>query len=135
MRRERAGLIALGAVLLGLGGCDGRDDSLTGVWTGALRDSIGGLGGGDLTFTEASGLMTQGTWHFFFTNFGSATQFHTGGTLTGTVDGNAIAAMLTPETGCSLSLQATRSGFHMTGTYTAQSCAVPETGSFDLEKQ
>jgi hypothetical protein len=135
MRRKRASLVALGVAFLAFGACDGRDDSLTGNWTGAFRDSIGGLGGGNLTFTEQSGPMAQGSWQFFFQNFGSAKQFHNGGTLAGTVDGNAITVMLTPLTGCSLSLQATRSGLNMSGTYAAVNCAVPETGTFDLEKE
>ncbi len=125
----------MGVVLLGLAGCDGRDDSLAGTWTGAIRDSIGGLGGGNLTFTGQSGPEARGSWAFFFQNFGSAKQFHTAGSLAGTVDGNSITVMLSPLTGCSLALQATRTGFQMAGTYTAVNCAVPETGSFDFEKQ
>jgi hypothetical protein len=135
MRRKRASVISLGVVFLAFGACDGRDDSLTGNWTGAFRDSIGGLGGGNLTFNEQSGPTVQGSWQFFFMTFGSAKQFHNGGSLTGTVDGNSITVMLSPLTGCSLALQATRSGLHMSGTYAAVSCAVSETGSFDLEKE
>lgn len=135
MRRKRAVPILFGAVLLGLGGCDGRDDSLAGNWTGAFRDSIGALGGGNLSFTQQSGPELRGSFQMFFANFGSAKQFHNVGSLTGTVDGNSITAMLSPLSGCRLFLQATRTGVHMAGTYSAVDCALEETGSFDLEKE
>ena len=135
MLARRAGLIVLGAALLGLGGCDHRDDSLTGVWTGAFRDNLGGLGGGNLTFTQQSGAVVQGSWSAFFKTFGALAKFNNSGALTGTLDGDTIAGMLSSQGPCSFSFQATRSGLQMSGTYAAVNCAFVETGSFDLEKQ
>ena len=135
MLAVRAGLIVLGATLLGLSGCGSQDDSLTGVWTGAFRDSRGGLGGGSLTFTQQSGALLQGSWKVFFQVFGATAKFNNNGLLTGMVDGSSIAATMTSQGPCSFALQATRSGRQMAGTYADVNCAVPEAGSFDLEKQ
>jgi hypothetical protein len=134
MLRSRAGLMILGVTLLGLGGCGGGEASLTGVWEGAFKDSLGGLGGGSFTFTQQSGASLQGSWQVFFQTPYAIAKFNSHGLLTGTVDGSAVTAMLTSEGPCSFAIQATVTGRHMSGTYTDVNCAVPETGSFDLEK-
>ena len=128
-------MIVLGATLLGLSGCDHRNDSLTGVWSGAFRDSLGALGGGSFTFTQQSGALVQGSWKVFFQTFGALAKFNNSGTLTGMLEGNSITGTLSSQGACPFSLQATRSGTQMSGTYAAVDCAVAETGSFDLEKE
>jgi hypothetical protein len=123
--------------LLGLGGCGGSVSSvgsLTGVWEGAFKDSLGGLGGGSFTFTQQSGVSLQGSWQVFFQTPYAIAKFNSHGFLSGTVDGSAVAAMLTSEGPCSFAVQATVSGRHMSGTYTDVNCAVHETGTFDLDK-
>jgi hypothetical protein len=131
----RAFFIVLAVALLLQGGCGGRDDSLQGFWTGAFRDSRGGLGGGSLTFTGQSGTSLLGSWKVFFQTFGALAQFNSEGSFTGTVDGGSISLVLTPSKGsCSFHLEATRSGHKLAGTYSAIDCATPQTGSFDLEK-
>jgi hypothetical protein len=131
MLARRACLLVLVAWLMGFAGC-GEDDSLTGVWTGAFRDSLGDLGGGSFTFTQQSGVLLQGSWQVIYRAFGKAA-YDNSGTLSGSIDGNSIAAVMTSK-GCSFALQAARSGNDMTGTYATIDCATPETGTIDLTK-
>ena len=135
MLARRACLVVIGATLLGFSNCGGDDHSLVGTWSGAFRDSRGGLGGGSLIFSQQSGGSLQGSWRVFFQLTGLSSNFNNQGSLTGTLDGNSIAAVLTSQGPCPFSLQATRTGRQMSGTYVAVNCASPETGSFDLEKQ
>src|SRR5678815_2853858 len=129
MLARRVCLLTLIASLLGFAGCS-EDDSLTGVWTGAFKDSLGDLGGGSLTFTQQSGALLQGSWQVIFA--GKAA-YNNSGTLSGSIDGNSIAAVMTSQ-GCSFALQATRSGNDMSGSYATIDCVTPETGTVDLTK-
>lgn len=118
---------------MGFAGC-GEDDSLTGVWTGAFRDSLGGLGGGSLTFTQQSGALLQGSWQVIYQTFAGKAGYNNSGTISGSTDGDSITAVMTTQGPCSFALQATRSGNDMTGSYATIDCATPETGTIDLTR-
>ena len=131
MIERRAALILLGAALLGRNGYSG-DDSLSGVW--GFKDSLGGLGGGNLTLRQ-SGVASEGTWDVVFQTFAGRAKYNNSGSLTGTVDGASISLMMTSSQGsCSYNLDATRSGRKLSGTYSAIDCATPQTGRVDLER-
>ena len=135
MLSGRACLVVLGVSLIGLGGCGREEDSFNGVWTGAFRDSLGGLGGGALTLTQ-SGDLVQGSWRIFFQVFGvgDLAKFNNSGSLAGAADGDSLTAnLMTSQGPCPFSLQATRTGTILRGTYEAVNCSFTETGSFDLE--
>jgi len=133
MLKRRAALILLVAALFGLHGCSD-DDSLSGVWTGAFSDSLGGFGGGNLTLRQ-SGAALEGSWEAVFQTFAGRAQYNNGGSLAGTVDGGSISLVMTSSQGsCSYHLDATRSGRKLSGTYAAIDCATPQTGSVDLER-
>lgn len=122
------------AALLGLPACGGDDDSLSGFWTGAFKDSLGGLGGGNLTLRQ-SGVVLEGSWEMVFQTMANRSKYNNSGTLSGTVDGSSISLVMTSSKGsCSYHLEAARSGRKLSGTYSAIDCATPQTGGLDLEK-
>ena len=129
---RRIKIVVLAVLALGVAGC-GSDDSLAGVWTGGFRDSLGILGGGNFTFTQ-QGSVLGGTWQVLYSAIGAA-KYNNSGSLTGTVSGNAIAAVMSSQGPCPFTLQATRSGNTMTGSYTTTNCSPAESGTVDLEKQ
>lgn len=132
LRRAAFGALLVAAV--GHPAC-GTDDSLAGSWTGAVRDnSLGGLGGANFTFRQ-SGSVIEGSWEFTFRTAASSAQGVASGSLSGTVEGNSISAVLRPQGPCVYSFQATRSGKTMTGSYDATGCSVAGHGTVDLEKQ
>jgi len=133
MLLRRACLLSLVVSLLGFVACS-EDDSLTGVWTGAFKDSLGGLGGGSLTFSQMSGVSLSGSWQVIYQTFAGKAAYNNSGTLSGSTAGNAITAVMTSQGGCSFALQATRSGNDMTGSYTSTDCATSQTGTIDLTK-
>lgn len=124
-------MLFVAALLLGLQGC-AQDDSLNGVWTGGFRDSLGGLGGGQLTLRQ-SGVAVGGSWQVVFQTFAGRAKYNNSGSLAGTSDGASISLVMSGQ-GCSYQLEATRSGIKLSGTYSAINCATPQTGSLDLEK-
>jgi hypothetical protein len=111
--------------------CGGDDESLTGVWTGAVRDSLAGSGGVTLTLFQ-SGSDLEGTWEMVFA---STSHLDAGGTLTGTVQGSLISATLASRGACNYSLTATSSGDRIQGTYAAGDCPPQHTGSLDLDRR
>jgi hypothetical protein len=131
---RRAPLVLLVVAALGLAGC-GVEDSLAGTWTGGFKDSLGGFGGASLTFTQ-SGSVVGGSWQvFFLPSLGGSSKYNNSGSVTGTVEGNSISAVLSSQGPCPFVLQATRTGIHMTGSYAAMNCAVAQAGTLDLEKR
>ena len=128
-RRRALLLLAVGLSLLTCCGSEG--DSLTGTWTGAVRDILGGNGGATFNFSQ-SGSDLAGTWDVIFT---LTSRFNTGGTLTGTVTGDSASATLASSGPCSYSLTATRSGDRIQGSYSATGCNVVQTGTLDLERR
>lgn len=111
--------------------CGGEGESLTGVWTGAVKDSRGGAGGATFTFSQ-SGSDLGGTWEVLFS---ATSPFNNGGTLTGTVEGSSISSRLASHGACAYLLTATRSGDRIQGTYAAVDCPLTQTGSLDLERR
>lgn len=130
MLGRRGVFLALLAGLSLLAACDNKDDSLTGVWTGAFTDSLGGAGGGTLVFTQ-SGSDLSGTWEVVFS---STSRFNNSGTLAGTVEGSSISATLAGRRGCNYAMTASRTRDRIRGTYKANDCPA-QTGSLDLEKR
>lgn len=133
MLRGRRGLVLgvlAGSALL-LARCGSDDESLTGVWTGGARDSLGGNGGLNFSFSQSSSDVT-GTWELVFATGSPA---NNGGTLSGTVQGGSISGTLTSQAACHFSLTATRSGEHLAGSYAATDCASTQKGSFDADRR
>jgi len=131
MPERRWALLLLLAALSFLASCGGEDESLTGTWTGAVRDSLGGNGGTTLGFSQ-SGSDLGGVWEVVFS---LTSPLNTGGTLTGKVEGNSISATLMSRGPCSFSLAATRSGGNIRGSYSAVGCDVVQKGTLDLERR
>ena len=131
MAERRWALLLLLAALSFLASCGGEDESLTGTWTGAVRDSLGGNGGTTFVFSQ-SGSDLGGVWEVVFS---LTSPFNTGGTLTGKVEGNSISATLMSRGPCSFSLAATRSSGNIRGSYSAMGCDVVQTGTLDLERR
>jgi hypothetical protein len=129
--------VVVGAALIGLCGCGGDEDpSLMGTWTGAFKDSKGGLGGGSITFHQQAGSTLHGTWQVFFQLVGISAGFNNNGMVSGMAEGSSISGALTSQGPCPFAMKANVSGKTMTGTYTTgPDCSFTETGSFDLEKQ
>jgi hypothetical protein len=132
--RKRAGLVAFVAASLALAGCGSGEDSLSGVWTGAFRDTLGGLGGGSFTFSQ-SGAEVQGSWQVIFETFAGHTQYNNSGSVVGSVTGDLVTAQMTSQSSCVFAFQGTRSGRHLSGSYQSSGCAVPQSGTVDLEKE
>src|SRR5947209_8350287 len=79
------------AVMLAILGCSGGEEpTLTGTWTGTITDNLAGVGSVLFTMTQTGGQLT-GTWQ---STFADPTN-NNGGTLSGTISGNAIALTLT----------------------------------------
>jgi hypothetical protein len=132
MARGRAPLlVALAAGALLLAACGSDDESLSGNWTGGIRDSLGGNGGANFNFSQ-SGSDLGGTWEFVFPTGSPA---NNGGTLAGKVQGTSIAATLASDGPCSYSMTATRTGDHLAGSYAAVDCASTQKGSFDADRR
>lgn len=135
MLRSRAVRAIFVIALLAPQGCgSGDDDSLNGVWTGGFKDSLGGLGGGNLTLNE-SGVALQGSWEAVFQTFAGREKYNNSGSVTGTAAGDAISLIMTSQGPCPYKLDATRTGRKLSGTYSAMNCDTPQTGSVDLEKR
>lgn len=127
-KRRPAALLALGLLLAGCGDAD----PLDGTWTGAFRDGVALLGGGHLSFAQSGSSLT-GTWEV---TFGASSPFNDRGTVSGTVEANVIAVILTSARGrCPLALAATRDGDRITGSYMAASCSYAQSGTVDLERR
>jgi hypothetical protein len=122
--------ILVGVVLLG-SACGSDDDSLTGVWTGGARDSMGGNGGANFSFSQ-SGSSLGGTWELTFPTGSPA---NNGGTVAATVQGASISGELTSANGCHFSFTATRSGEHLAGSYAALDCASSQKGTLDTDRR
>jgi hypothetical protein len=104
---------------------------LSGVWTGALQDSILGPATALLTITQV-GDSLAGTWSVEATSFAGAD----GGSLSGTVSGSNVRIFLTsdaPPT-CFFAVTATANGNTITGTFTMVNCAGSLTGSVSLTR-
>jgi hypothetical protein len=131
-RRHRASAVLLPlAIAVVLAGCRG-DESLTGNWTGAFKDSLGLAGGGHLTISQ-SGASLSGEWQVTFT---ADSAFNDEGPLTGTAAGDTISATLMPTRGpCPFALTATRTGDQIRGNYTAVNCRREQTGTVDLQRR
>jgi hypothetical protein len=132
---RRACLVAIAVTALTLAACgSGDDDALSGVWTGAFRDSLGGLGGGTFTLSESGGIVS-GSWQVIYQTFAGRAQYNNSGSLNGTLAADLVAAQMTSQSSCVFVLQATRSGRHMAGSYESQGCATAQNGTVDLEKE
>jgi hypothetical protein len=132
MPERRWAPLLLLAALSFLASCGGEDESLTGTWTGAVRDSLGNNGGTTFVFSQSSSDL-GGVWEVNFVS--PFNTFNTGGTLTGKVEGNSISATLMSRGPCSFSLAATRSGSNIRGSYSAMGCDVVQKGTLDLERR
>jgi hypothetical protein len=104
---------------------------LSGTWSGLIQDSAGGAGTLRVTFVQ-SGNSLSGMWTALFSNPAN----NKGGNLTGTVNGNVIAAMFTTAGPCSYGVSFTLNGNQIIGTYTSgNTCAAVVSGNFTLTKQ
>jgi hypothetical protein len=131
---RRVCLVSIVVTALALAACGGNDDSLSGVWTGAFKDSLGGQGGGTFTFSESGGIVS-GSWQVIFQTLAGRAQFNNSGSLNGTLAGDLVTAQMTSQSSCIYVLQATRSGRHLAGSYNAQGCAIAQNGTVDLERE
>ena len=104
---------------------------LSGVWTGALQDSISGPTTALLTITQVSDTLS-GTWSVEATSFADAD----GGRLSGSVSGSSVSIFLRSSAlpTCFFAVTAGANGNTMSGTYTAVDCAVVLTGSISLTR-
>jgi hypothetical protein len=135
MRRlTPVGLGLFAFLVLAANGCGSGDSGLAGVWTGAFRDNLGGLGGGSFTFSETD-TVVQGSWQVIFETFAGRAKFNNSGSFRGTVSGDLVTVQMTSQNSCVFTLQATRSGSHLAGSYDSVGCPVPQKGSVDLERQ
>jgi hypothetical protein len=134
MTTPRACFVSIVVTALALAACGGDDGSLGGVWTGAFKDNLGGLGGGTFTFSESGGVVS-GSWQVIYQTFAGHAQYDNSGSLDGTLAGDLVTAQMTSQSSCVYMLQATRSGRHMAGSYESQGCATAQNGTVDLERQ
>ena len=132
MRRLRPAYQVVFALLaLAANGCGSGDSGLAGLWTGAFKDSPAGFGGGSFTFSETDSVV-QGSWQAIFSG---QPQYNNSGSLRGTLSGDLLTVQMTSQNSCVFTLQATRSGSHLAGSYDSVGCPVPEKGTVDLDRQ
>jgi hypothetical protein len=119
----------IGLALVGCGG-DDDEDNLSGNYQGTIQDSLVGTGTITATLVQNDSTVT-GT---FQTSFPAGTS---GGSLSGTRNGDAFTFILTPSQplACPLNVAVTVDGDEIQGTYAAFNCPVAETGSFTLTRQ
>jgi hypothetical protein len=122
-------VIVLGLLLAGCGTT--APSTVAGTWAGTLTDV--GVGAGTLQFVlTQSGSTLNGT---YTSKFAIASVSLTG-TISGTLNGSTVTALLTPTNpaACQQNITATVSGSSMNGTYTL-ACSSPEGGTFSLQLQ
>jgi hypothetical protein len=134
MTTRRACFASIVVSALALAACGGDDGSLSGVWTGAFKDNLGGLGGGTFTLSESGGVVS-GSWQVIYQTFAGHAQYNDNGSLDGTLTGDVVTAQMTSQSACVYMLQATRSGRHIAGSYESHGCATAQNGTVDLERQ
>jgi hypothetical protein len=125
-----AGVCALVCALSSCGAT--APSSITGTWNGTWTDPAAGPAALALTVTQ-TGTSVVGTWTVLFPN----ATFAVAGTLTGTLNGTALALTLAPTNpaACERSLAATVDQNTMKGTYAYANCASTNVGSFTLTEQ
>jgi len=134
MRLQRRGTTLAVVLALALTACSkSDDDELTGTYSGDAVDSQSSSNRKELTLTvAAAGTTVSGTYHL------KAILVDTNGIVNGTLNGSALALVLTPSTGsadCPYNITGTWTGDRITGTYAAFNCFVRSDGTFDLKKK
>jgi hypothetical protein len=129
LTRTLAVLAAL--TLVSCGSSD--EDEFAGTYSGDAVDSQSSSNRKDLTLTlAAAGATVSGTYRL------KAILIDTSGIVNGTMNGSALALVLTPSTGsndCPYTITGTWSPGRITGTYAAVPCFVRSDGTFELKKK
>ncbi len=139
------------AVLLALIGCaksaptavTRQPVDLAGIWTGALFTTGHGTGVLTLSVTQHVVFLTPsggreldlgGSW---LTSFSNAAANDSGTVSGGGTDlSDGVDLTLTDSDGCKYALTGTRTGASsMTGTFTARSCALADSGTYGVSKE
>lgn len=102
----------------------------TGQWIGDVNDTLAGYGQGNLSINH-SGNELSGTWQI---GFASGIN---GGSLQGTVNGNAVSIQLYPSNpnACPFNVTASLSGNTMVGNYASFNCTGVISGTLSMSRQ
>src|SRR5260370_37074163 len=132
-------LVLMGLLTLVVPGCGtsvNSTASVAGTWVGTMTDSVLGTGKIYATISQSDSVLS-GEWYSYYPN--PINNFQ--GTLSGSVSGSSVAAMLTSNfpillrrepQDCDFNVTATVNGNQLSGTYASVFCNVAVTGSIHL---
>jgi len=129
--RIRAAMLAL-LLIVGLAGCGGEDESLTGAWLGSFTQEAQERSGTMRITLSESGATLGGRWE---AQFPPADPY--GGTVEGAIEGSAVRVRLLPDNRevCPYDWTATAGGDRIAGRYEAFDCRVDIVGEIDVQRQ